>query len=626
MTAESTYLDRLIALATDRANKFDLNEAVSLMRHAVEKFPGQGQVYQKLAEFLIWQKDYQEAETVLQRGLQIQPNFGPFWLTKTQLILELNLKQDVAKLCNAVANVEFDQRICFEVYRLLNSAAWHHENLSFLGAVDHFQKGGEWLPFARCEALASVGQADQALHEFSKANSSYNEAWFRLLTSRMYLLRQNFPNAGAELSAALRLPNLSCHTIAQALPVLDAVGAGEAGTRMLLQSTIGEQEHVCKNILTRRTPLRPNHDPKQVVFVTDRIRGRQLKMASALRKLGWRTIFLFAQGNESEVSPFADQTINFDSPEAALWIARQFNPRCYHLSTGFGDAASFLLTKERVGKIVFDPYDVLEGLMHVSEYADFSFYQRYCISNCTGLCARDLRVRHLFRNLGVAKPERLIFFPDFCWDEDVLPLTVNKLDGLHLAVCGFISIASSNLEEDWGYLKLAQIIAAQQVYLHFYPHPMQYLDTGFSPDLAALQELSRQNPFIQLHKPLAPKDLPKELSKFHVGLNFSLPHLNQIDNSTYAKEWYRTCQSSRSMDYLEAGMLTMIGPELKLGGWLLRRKGAAVTASLDILKNLKSSLGVKLNEAGMFKRITAARQSLSISRQIGRLIKFYEQL
>lgn len=626
MSAELTYLDYLITLATDRINKFDRNEALYLMRRAVEKFPGYAKAYHKLADLLIEAGDYTEAQKILEQGLGVHPDFGPFWLTRVKLILIHDKKQDLPFLYCALKNPEFSVDIAFEVYRLFNSAQWFAENLSFFKAVEFGQKGGAWLPYAQSETHLSLGQVKEATLTLAKADANFDPVWHRLLRSRQLLQQQDFVNAGSELEAALQSPQLNLKSVINSLPVFDALGEGQAGTKILL-SRLGEKsDDVTRAVLNQRLGRRPTYDPKQVVFVVDRIRGRHLKISSALRKQGWRTVFLYTEGEHAEVAPFTDEAIRFFNSESALWIAKCYNPCAYHLSVGFGDATTFLITRERIGKTVFDPYDVIEGLMFVPQYADLSSYQSYCISNADGLCARDLRARYLFRNLGIPRPKNICFFTEYCWDEEDIARTQTKLAGIHAALCGFITMEGEENEHKWGFLRFAQSMAEQNIFTHFYPQPMQFGTKGFDPKLAPLIELSQKNEFVHVHRPVTFAKLPSELGQYHVGININFSDMFGQPNPLYSTLSNRMCASARAIEYLDSGLLSLIGPELKFGAWFLRRKGGAVVANLQILQDLRSTLGPIIEDAKLQSQLLAVRRELAISNQVKRLIKFYESL
>ena len=116
------------------------------------------------------------------------------------------------------------------------------------------------------------------------------------------------------------------------------------------------------------------------------------------------------------------------------------------------------------------------------------------------------------------------------------------------------------------------------------------------------------------------------MGEYQVGLNVNLHNLLGEPNNRYVDASYHYCFSLRNVEYLDAGVLPLLSPELRMGTWMLGRKKVALVASEAFLSDPRAVLDEPLRDASLWQRLESARRELSIYRHIDRLIRFYESL
>jgi len=367
---------------------------------------------------------------------------------------------------------------------------------------------------------------------------------------------------------------------------------------------------------------RPPRNDREIVFITEYPRGRTFKIASALREAGFRTVLLcFHTHRDFNWEQHFDEMKRFENPQHAVMMARDYNPLAYHLASANADELSVAIIKSKPGPTVFDPYDITDGMIRSPEIWRVNQMQRFAIENADGLCCRDLRFQHLFQEAGYRSNDRLIFFEDYCSVET--PISPRPLNELHLVVGGFIGTNRSG-QAGWGYLELGNMLADQGVHLHVYPHPMQ--GQGMEREFEEYRALSQRTAFFHLHAPTKMEDAVREFSRYHAGLCIYWPKILKHEVTDYSAPAHELCGSARLIDYLDAGIPSIINPEMRFQYWKFHRYRIAVPASLELFSDIRAPLTQFLSDPKLQTRIQAARRGNAMKRHIGRLIKFYQEL
>ena len=152
--------------------------------------------------------------------------------------------------------------------------------------------------------------------------------------------------------------------------------------------------------IAARRPRQSN----QIVFVSDRPSSREAKLAHGLRQAGWQVVLLYKTPPAFEAARYFQHAHGYrDEWEALAWCAR-YRPVAFHVFSTWEFDVAARLVRHRPGKIVFDDYDVMVGMLR-EEYVGRDFrrqvaLERYCLENADGLCCRSLETQFAKRHLG----------------------------------------------------------------------------------------------------------------------------------------------------------------------------------------------------------------------------------
>ncbi len=144
----------------------------------------------------------------------------------------------------------------------------------------------------------------------------------------------------------------------------------------------------------------PQHDGP-VVVVCDRARGREWKLAIALRSAGRRVVLLHHRSATINARAHFDEVVPFRSPWEALRLVCELGPSVCHVMVNSDYRLAELLIQNRPGCVVVDSYDVIVGMyteVYFETHHDFAAElarERYCLEHADGLCCRSREVEHL---------------------------------------------------------------------------------------------------------------------------------------------------------------------------------------------------------------------------------------
>ena len=381
---------------------------------------------------------------------------------------------------------------------------------------------------------------------------------------------------------------------------------------------------------------------KLVVFVGNFPRSRIPKMSYGLRSAGWETVLLCQDTSGSDMTPFFDEVKLYKNDYQAFALATSYSPSVYHVFSSWSENIAVEMVKHKPGKIVYECYDVAEGIRTGEKDVG---PQRYCIENADGLCCRDLRLRWMRRFAGYKLPSRLILFMDHCWDSpNDVEIKDPESDGIHLVLCGSFSVEKLG-QTDCCFLSIAELLADQGIHLHIYPSPLQLLVEN--PDLqlscgptpieklidspqfeyvfSDYIELARRTPFFHIHRPMPAELLQNELRRYHAGITICEALTYGDSLHRYTPEQLRYCGSARLFDYLDAELPIILNKAYSFQYLILSRFKVAIDGTPQLLANAAELLKPLLSPE--FKaRAQQARSAYGVRNQIPRLITFYESL
>lgn len=406
--------------------------------------------------------------------------------------------------------------------------------------------------------------------------------------------------------------------------ILSGVGQAEQAFHIIKGQLETRPEPEFRKWLSARDykPRSVSRDSQHVVFVTDYLRSRHLKMASALREQGWMVSALSREMPDYDVSSYFDDVQAYSNPEHALYLASRKSPRVFHIFSTYGDDTACQILKDKPGAVVFEPYDLIEGFYNRPGMEDAIRKQRFCLEHANGITSRDLRARFARRYLDYNLPARILSFPDYCWNK--AGEANEKLSGVHIVSNGYFGTSLSDSDTDWGLLELAVGFIQMGFHFHVYPHPSQAQNGAFAPELAQLVILQEKLPQFHLHYPVPANKVVEEYRKYHIGVSaFSQALLNRPVQG-YTAAHLRYCTGSRNVDYIDAGLPVLVTPELACQTRMLKRFGLALPIYKHKLSELSKQVAGMLADPELCKRATQAREELAMSRHISRLVNFYE--
>jgi ubiquinone/menaquinone biosynthesis C-methylase UbiE/MoaA/NifB/PqqE/SkfB family radical SAM enzyme len=368
-----------------------------------------------------------------------------------------------------------------------------------------------------------------------------------------------------------------------------------------------------------------------VVLVADQVWPRVCKIGYGLKALGWEVVLLHRDDLiiENQAECF-DETSRYTSLHMALELAGSYKPVIFHVFSCWNFDVAASLIQSRMGKIVFDSYDIFAGLVKKrfadSNYPNQTELEKYCLENAHGLTCRGLTLQVPRRKLKYAIGGKALYFPDYCWDGECEVLPANpKRDGseLHLVHAGNLCIEKQspleNHRNGWYFLEFAREMAKSRVHFHLYPAPIYQDD--FENLFSDYIELDIESPFFHIHRPVPADKLAEELTRYDIGLISVWSYF--INNSeVYESDLYRYNTSNKFFDYLDAGLGIVVCPCHRLLKWYINRKKVGFEAYLETMSQELAKLSPSFWQA-LPSRVSKARKDFSVKIHARRLSDFY---
>ena len=343
-------------------------------------------------------------------------------------------------------------------------------------------------------------------------------------------------------------------------------------------------------IRSARVATRLPRTPKQVVFVSDRLHLRATKLAYALKKIGLQVILLHRDALTCDASEYFTEVHQYRNPWEALLLASRYTPVAYHIFSNWNFAVAATLMRYKPGKIVFDNYDLLTGMVKdevLRRDLKQSELEQYCYVNADGLCCRDLRPQYLKRHLGYHLP-RTILFPEYCWPEEKFQRMPKLTNGIHVVYAGNLDL---NPESPVGYqYDLAVLLSQNGIHFHIYPSFLSHVAELKRIMSHYLADHSGVQDFVHIHNTISPDRLTEELSRYHYGLLISTKQVDYGDDHNTSFEHVSDYfGAAKIFDYMEAGLFTFIQNARFLRFFLERHHNGKVVRNLhDIVTHCKS--------------------------------------
>ncbi len=378
---------------------------------------------------------------------------------------------------------------------------------------------------------------------------------------------------------------------------------------------------------------------RQVVFVSDHPRSRELKLATCLARAGWRVVLLHRHDPSFAVDDVFTEAHSYGSAWEALRLACESTPTAYHVFVNSDYRVGELFLKHRPGPIVIDSYDVIQG-MYTREYLeDFPEFaaetdrERYCLTRADGLCCRSREVDHVFDS-GQTRPR--LFLPDGCWNA-AAAVDRSQRSEIHVGYVGALTPEGSGKASRYvegRFLSLARCLCRQDVHVHFHVQS-ELSSAAFQVAYAPYLELADRAATFHFHRPMQLDRLLGCLREYDFGLFVynSFLRFEDVDAAdpprgllhlTEAK--IRCCTSNKFFDYLDAEL--PIIHNARRGSNLasiVKPYGAGIDVG-DLPVERWGERLRRVDRAALREGVRAAREAFDIERRRDALIEFYESL
>ncbi len=367
-----------------------------------------------------------------------------------------------------------------------------------------------------------------------------------------------------------------------------------------------------------------------VLFVTSQLRQREIKMAYALRSLGWRVGLLYQDTTPFKPNGHFDYFCAVSHAKEAHMIASQLSPRVIHVFSGAIDDYISTFCKNKIAPVVIDLNDVFTPCL--MDYCPERYVPtKEALALADGVCARDLQVKRAQQLDGCQLPAHAILFPEYCWGEQQLPSKDDKVDEIHIVSVGTISLETYGMY-DCCYLELVKKIIAHKVHFHIYP-PWSYrkgytvgANVNFERDFADYLALQDESPYLHIHNSLPIDELARVLPQYDFGIISGGCTAFGQTYTHFKPAYVAACYSGRISDYLDAGLPILINEEVTFDYRLLKRYGVGVDLKCVLTPHFKTHLQAVKQDTQLKNNLQRMRTVYTVKKNAQRLATFYSDL
>jgi|GEM_PF-5110325 len=371
-------------------------------------------------------------------------------------------------------------------------------------------------------------------------------------------------------------------------------------------------------------------NPCSILFVTSQLRQREIKMAYALKSLGWFVGLIYTDVTPHKADQYFDFSFIVNSAKEAYRVAKTISPALIHVFSGAIDSYIHIFCKHKIAPVIIDLNDMF--IPSLMQYCHERFLStRKALARADAFCARDLQVKCAERIDEFKIPNQMILYPEYCWGLSNKNIPKKSNDEVHVVAVGTFSLESLGMY-DCCYLELTQLFLHQGIHVHIYP-PWQYRTDNYSNphcnfenDYAQFIKLEKGNPYLHIHRSVPVEKLIDELQQYDFGL-ISGGYQGFGQTYTHFRPAYvASCYSGRIADYLDAGLPVLINDEVSYGYRLLKHYGVCIDLKGVLKPGFKKELQALKQQPELSARVVSANRMLSIKNNGVRLAKFYTNL
>ena len=246
-------------------------------------------------------------------------------------------------------------------------------------------------------------------------------------------------------------------------------------------------------------------------------------------------------------------------------------------------------------------------------------HEKACLEHADGIVGQSLEPNAAMRKYGIKKKPKTIFFPLYCDDDFFYEnKKTPSFDDIHIVYAG--GVAGSHRDpKQYGNTQfrwLIEKLSKQKIHFHIYPSP-----SNISADYEEYREIEKQNLFFHFHEPVAQSELTLELSKYHFGI---LPFF--LGGSDQSESKYKFATTLKLFNYIEAGIPVLVSKDIIYQQWIVERYRSGIVLSSREDVDVLGEKILKLDYKNMAKELIENRNKISLSRNIPRMMKFYDTI
>lgn len=369
---------------------------------------------------------------------------------------------------------------------------------------------------------------------------------------------------------------------------------------------------------------------KSVLFVTSQLRQREIKMAHALRSLGWEVSLIYYKSTPFDPNNHFNFVCEVQSAEQAYKYAQVLKPKLIHVFSGAIDNYIHLFCKNKIAPVVIDLNDVFTSCL--MDYCPERYEPtKEALGLADGFCARDLQVKAAERFDNCQLPPHILFYPEYCWNDKRTAMKEKVDDEIHIVSVGTISLETHGMY-DCCYLELVRRIIDQNIHFHMFP-PWHYrkdhnltANINFERDYAQFLQLEKVNPYLHIHDSLPVEELAQVLPQYDFGIISGGCEAFGQTYTHFKPKYVETCYSGRITDYLDARLPILINDEVAFDYWLLDRYKVCLNLKEILQPGFKEKLIAFKQSDTLQKDLDIAMTKLSIATNASRIANFYSHI
>jgi len=391
-------------------------------------------------------------------------------------------------------------------------------------------------------------------------------------------------------------------------------------------------------------------DQNLIIFVSKNAYYNQLRMSTALRRKGFRTVaVIFNPDLEGHKSGYFDDVITTDLLSFILWLREAKNvvlhtqgwlfryhipvlidaflpPHCTQV-VELMDLNSFLLPENQMEELL--PYMQATWGEHVEQEQRLQVKcEQYIANNCDGIIYQGSD-RHIdiFGARGSNREARWLQFlsyplADFFSKRQPHVEQSSSLSPRLVFAGGIPPINSKHPAEIFGDAQMVatvETILQQGLTLHVYNNPLRIPSVDYPHQYAQHIEFERRYSEYRFFRGEMPWKIANILAEYDLGLIA----YDYSDELLVGPEHFKTLIPAKLFMYLEAGLPILVSRRAEATAEFVEKNGCGIGITDSELHSLPEFLRT-IDLSALRRGALEARQRLSIDQEVHRLINFYE--